>query len=120
MKRTAFLLASVAATAAAAQPRFAEELPSEAGYAVVLKLVPDDSGWIRFCTLHSVRERSVQGPAAEVTPNEAYVADACRKLSTKKWTIERDAGGEVKPVFYFCRYLESTPERAYCERRFGD
>lgn len=120
MKRAAFLLASIVASAAAAQARFAEDLPRETGHAIVLKLVPDDGGWVRFCTLHSVRERSPQGPATDAAPSDAYVADACRKLSSKKWKIERDAAGEIKAVFYFCRYLESVPERAYCERRFGD
>lgn len=118
MTFAAVLLASL--LTAAAQPRFAEDVPKDSGYAVVMKLVPDEAGWVRFCTLHGVHEASPQGPAAEVTPIGAYVADACRKLSTKKWKIERDHAGEVKPVFYFCRYLESTPERAYCERRFGD
>ena len=118
MTIAAVLLASLAV--AAAQLRFAEDVPAETGYAVVLKLVPDEAGWIRFCTLHGVHESSPQGPAAQVVPIGAYVADACRKLSTKKWKIERDAAGEIAPVFYFCRYLESTPERAYCERRFGD
>jgi hypothetical protein len=112
--------ACLAATAAAAQPRYAEDVPKDAGYAVVLEMVPDDAGWVRFCNLHSVRERSTEGAATDLTPNGTYVADACRKLSTKKWKIERDAAGEVKAVFYFCRYLESSPERAYCERRFGD
>lgn len=114
------VLASIAAAGAAALPRFAEDLPPEAGYWVVLKLTPGDDGRIRFCTLHGVHESSAQGPVADVAPSEVYVADACRKLSTKKWKIERDAAGEVEPTFYFCRYLESVPGMAYCERRFGD
>lgn len=109
-----------ATAAAAAQPRFAEDLPADAGYSVVLKLVPGEDGWVRFCTLHSVREHSPQGPATDLTPDDAYVADACRKLSSKKWKAGRDDAGEVQAVFYFCRYLESSPGRAYCERRFGD
>lgn len=113
-----FLTSLLASTAA--QYRFAEDVPPETGYSVVLKLVPDDGGWVRFCTLHSVRERSAEGPAVAVTPGDAYVADACRKLSSKKWKIDRDGAGEVKATFYFCRYLESSPDRAYCERRFGD
>lgn len=120
-RRMLFAVACLAAvTASAGQPRYAEDVPKDAGYAVVLELVPDDAGWVRFCNLHSVRERSPEGAASDLTPNGAYVADACRKLSTKKWKIEPDGAGEVKPVFYFCRYLESSPERAYCERRFGD
>lgn len=120
MKNTAFLLAWIASSAVAAPPRFAEDLVPEVGYSVVLKLVPGDDGRVRFCTLHSVREGAPEGQAVNVTPGSAYLADACRKLSTKKWTIERDAAGEIKAVFYFCRYVESVPAMAYCERRFGD
>ena len=120
MKSIALVLTCVAASAIAAPPRFAEDLPPESGYSVVLKLVPGDDGLVRFCTLHSVHEGAPEGQAVNVTPGSAYVADACRKLSKKKWTIERDAAGEIKAVFYFCRYLESVPGMAYCERRFGD
>lgn len=103
----------------ASQPRFAEDLPPGAGYAVVLRLVPDEAGVVETCTLHGVRESTPQGPAMALTPPDRYVADACRKLSQRTWKAERGADG-ITAVFYFCRWLESTPEMAYCERRFGD
>lgn len=120
MKRVAMLLLPVSLVAYAAPPRFAEDLPPDAGEAVVFRLSPDEAGIVGSCTLHGVHEVTPQGAAVQDTPSQRYLADACRKLSQRRWKIERDARGEIAPVFYFCRRLESAPDYAYCERRFGD
>lgn len=120
MRPAAFLLAVLATPALAASPRFAEDLPPDVGHAVVLRLVADENGVVETCSLHAVRESTPQGPTVSLTPSERYIAEACRKLSQRKWKTGRGADGAPSAVFYFCRHLESEPDTAYCERRFGD
>lgn len=116
----AVLLATLVPAVACAAPRFAEDLPPAVGTAVVLRLTPDEAGRVGTCTLQGVHEATPDGPAVAEAPSQRWLADACRKLSQRRWNIERDAHGEIAPVFYFCRRLESAPDYAYCERRFGD
>lgn len=120
--RALLLAASALAAPAAAgrEPRFAEELAPEVGYAAVFRLSLDEAGVVGACTLQSVRESLPDGPAASLDLTPRFVAEACRKLAQRTWRATRAADGRVEPVHYFCRYVEATPDTAYCERRFGE
>jgi len=106
--------------AAADRPRFADEIPKGVGYVAVLEILPDDEGFEKTCRLNSVHERSEQARAVDISPPDAYVMDACRKLHTAKWQVERDAAGNIQAQYYFCRYVESTPDTAFCDRQLGE
>lgn len=101
-------------------PRFADDFPKGVGYVAVLEVVPDDEGMARTCALSTVLEVSGAEPAKKISPPDAYVMDACRKLRTAKWQVTRDASGSIQPQSYFCRYIESSPQTAFCDRQLGE
>lgn len=114
------LSACAMASAAGLQPRFAEQLAPEVGEWVVLRLTVDAAGVVETCRLQSVRESLPDGTVLPLTPSDRYVAEACRKLAQRKWDTTRAADGRLQPLHYYCRHVESTPDTAYCERRFGE
>lgn len=116
----AFLASFTTAASAALQPRFAEQLAPEVGQWVVLRLTVDERGVVDSCTLQSVRESLPDGAVLPLTPSDRWLAEACRKLAWRKWETTRAADGRRQPLHYYCRHVDSTPDTAYCERRFGD
>lgn len=102
------------------QPRFAEDLPQGVGYVAVLEILPDEDGLAKTCGLNSVYELPEHTPSTKVSPPDAYVIDACRKLRTAKWQVKRDESGNIESQLYFCRYVESSPNTAFCDRRLGE
>jgi len=113
----AFAIASL--NAAAEQPRFADDFPRGVGYIAVLEVVPDEKGLAKTCKLSSVHALTEGSPSMKVSPPDAYVIDACRKLRNAKWQVERDASGNIEAQPYFCRYVESSPDIAFCDRQLG-
>jgi hypothetical protein len=101
------------------QPRFADDFPQGVGYVAVLDVVPDDEGVAKTCTLSGVLAPTEGSPSAKVSPPDAYVIDACRKLRNAKWQVKRDASGNIEAQSYFCRYIESSPDTAFCDRQLG-
>ena len=114
----ALTIASLASEAG--QPRFADDFPQGVGYVAVLEILPDEEGFAKTCALSSVERVSGDAPARKISPPDAYVMDACRKLHTAKWQVKRDASGAIEPQFYFCRYIESSPGTAFCDRQLGE
>jgi hypothetical protein len=104
----------------AQQPRFAEDFPKESGYVAVLEILPDEEGFAKTCRLSSVYELSEATPTVNISPPDAYVMDACRKLHNAKWPVKRDESGNIEAQIYFCRYVEATPNRAFCDRKLGE
>jgi hypothetical protein len=102
------------------QPRFADEIPKGVGYIAVLEILPDEDGFAKTCALNSVHELAEPERAINATPSDAYVMDACRKLHTAKWLVKRDAAGSIETQFYFCKYVESSPNTAFCDRQLGE
>jgi hypothetical protein len=86
----------------------------------VLQILPDDEGYAKTCALSSVQQVNGEAPARKISPPDAYVMDACRKLHTAKWQVKRDPSGAIEPQFYFCRYIESSPATAFCDRKLGE
>jgi len=105
---------------AAEQPRFAEDFPQEGGYVAVLEVLPDEDGLAKTCRLSSVYDLAEQTPSVKVSPPDAFVIDACRKLRTAKWQVKRDGSGNIQAQSYFCRYVESSPNVAFCDRGLGE
>ena len=101
-------------------PRFADDFPQGVGYVAVLQVVPDEEGFAKTCALSTVLEVNGDAPARKISPPDAYVMDACRKLHTAKWQVKRDASGSIEPQAYFCRYVESAPDTAFCDRQMGE
>jgi hypothetical protein len=105
---------------AAEHPRFAEDFPPEAGYVAVLEIIPDEDGIAKTCRLINVYDLAEKTPTVKISPPDAYVMDACRKLRTAKWRVKRDEAGNIEAQSYFCRYVESTPKIAFCDRGLGE
>jgi hypothetical protein len=114
------LLAIASFSPAAERPHFADDFPPGSGYVAVLEVLPDEDGMAKTCELNSVREASGETAPARVSPSDAFVLDACRKLHTAKWQVKRDATGAIEAQLYFCRYVESFPDSAFCDRQLGD
>jgi len=113
------LALGIAASVGAAQPRFADDFQQGIGYVAVLEVIPVEEGFAKTCTLSSVQALEAGAPSAKVSPSSAFVIDACRKLRTAKWQVKRDASGNIEAQSYFCRYVESSPDTAYCDRQLG-
>ena len=105
---------------AADRPRFADDFPPGTGHVAVLQVLPDEEGVARTCELNSVREANGETASTRKPPSDAFVIDACRKLHTAKWQVKRDATGAIEAQLYFCRYVESFPDTAFCDRQLGD
>jgi len=101
-------------------PRFAEDLPRGVGYSVVFKILLDQAGSVNTCDVASVNELTKEARPVNIVPSHAYVADACKKLSHAKWPLKLDVSGNARAGFYFCRYIEASPDAAYCDRKFGE
>lgn len=112
-------IASLNAAVGVAQPRFADDFQQGVGYVAVLEVIPDEDGLAKTCTLSGVQALNASAPSVEISPSSAYVIDACRKLRTAKWQVKRDASGNIEALSYFCRYVESSPDTAYCDRQLG-
>jgi hypothetical protein len=102
------------------QPRFAEDFPPETGYVAVLEILPDEDGLMKTCRLSNVYDLAEKTPSVKIFPPDAYVMDACRKLRTAKWQVKRDEAGNIEAQSYFCRYVESSPSIAFCDRGLGE
>ena len=113
-----FALASFGATPD--HPRFADDFPPGTGHVAVLEVLPDESGIAKTCELNSVREPSGETAATSKPPSDAFVIDACRKLHNATWQVKRDAAGGIEPQLYFCRYVETFPDTAFCDRQLGE
>ena len=101
-------VAIASSSLAAESPRFAEDFPPGAGYVAVLEILPDQDGIAKTCRLSSVYDLSEKTPPVNISPPDAYVMDACRKLRTAKWLVKRDEAGNIQAQTYFCRYVESS------------
>jgi len=113
-------IAAAAFGQAVAKPRFADDFPQGIGYVAVLEVVPDEDGLAKTCALSSIRELGGEMQAAKISPPDAFVVDACRKLHTAKWQVKRDQSGNIEPQFYFCRYIETSADVAFCDRQLGE
>ena len=112
---------AIASTGPAAEPpHFADDFPKGVGYVAVLEILPDEEGVAKTCALNSVQQVSGEAPTAKISPSDTYVMDACRKLHTGKWRVKRDASGGIEMQYYFCRYVESSPDVAFCDRQLGE
>ena len=120
IKGLAVALAIASFNLAAEQPRFAEDFPKGVGYAVVFMIVPDEDGMAKTCAFDSAHELTEEAPLKQISPPDAYVIDACRKLHNGKWPVKRDESGNIEADFYFCRHVESAPNMAFCDRQFGE
>lgn len=114
------LLAIASFSPAAERPRFADDFPPGTGHVAVLQVLPDEEGTAKTCELNSVREASGETASTKAPPSDAFVIDACRKLHNAKWQVKRDASGAIEAQLYFCRYVESFPDTAFCDRQLGD
>lgn len=119
MKVLLVALAVTVATAAAAAPQFAGDIPRGVGYGAVFKLTTDKTGVVTGCSLSEVVGFASTAPLTDIKPSKAYVADGCRKLSSARWRPVSYKNGKIQPVFYFCRYVPKYPDKAFCEKRFG-
>jgi hypothetical protein len=101
-------------------PIFAEEVPNGIGSTAVFELALDRHGQVTTCAFSGMNELTREAKPIDSTPSGAYISDACRKLSSQQWRPQMTQAGEVLSTYYACRYLELTPDFAYCERRFGE
>ena len=116
----ALAVAIASSSPAAEQPRFAEDFPPETGYVAVLEILPDEDGIAKTCRLSNVYDLAEKTPSVKVSPPDTFVMDACRKLRTAKWQVKRDEAGNIEAQSYFCRYVESSPKIAFCDRGLGE
>ena len=120
MESFALALAVASFSQAAGQPRFADDFPQGIGYVAVLEVLPDEDGLAKTCALSGVHQLNRDAPPPKGSPSDAYVMDACRKLRTAKWQVSRDKSGRIEAQLYFCRYVESFPDKAFCDRQLGE
>ena len=113
----AFALTIALGASSTASVRFAEEIPGGVGDGAIFELTLSEGGKVAACTFGSLVDISGQEKAG--TPSHAYISDACRKLSASRWRVQKASNGEIKSTYYFCRRLDSAPDFAFCEKRFG-
>jgi hypothetical protein len=105
---------------ASESPKFAEDLSYGQRYSAIFSVIPDDSGAVKSCKLVGVHELTERGEEVSITPSALFVSDACRKLSHAKWQVKRDSTGAVLERFDFCLHWINSPDKAFCESRFGE
>ena len=93
---------------------FAEDLKERATYSATFELKMDGAGKVVKCSLAGINELNEEARDVEFSPSEAFIDDACRKLSTPSWV---NAKGKV--TFYFCLFSKQKPGQAFCEKSFG-
>jgi hypothetical protein len=94
---------------------FAEDLKEQATYSATFELKIDGDGKVVKCSLGGINELNEEARDVEFSLSKAFIDDACRKLSTPNWV---NAKGKV--TFYFCLFSKRKPDKAFCEKSFGE
>lgn len=102
--------------------RFAEDLDRNAPaerYSAIFRMTPRAGVTEANCAFVGVHLIYPVDPVqVELSPSSLFIADACRKLTGANWFAGENR--QRTETFYFCLLDMSSPDYAFCERKFGE